>query len=43
MKTVLQRVSRASVTIAGRQVANIQKGLLILLGIEHEDSKEDIP
>ena len=26
MKTVLQRVSRASVTIAGRQVANIQKG-----------------
>ena len=43
MKTVLQRVSRASVTIAGRQVANIQKGLLILLGIEYEDSKEDIP
>ena len=42
MKAVIQRVSEASVTIEGKKVADIQKGLLILLGIEDADSKEDI-
>jgi len=38
----LQRVSHASVTIEGQKVADIQTGLLILLGIEDADSSEDI-
>ncbi|MEO8934542.1 MAG: D-aminoacyl-tRNA deacylase [Xanthomarina sp.] len=42
MKAVIQRVSKASVTIEGKQVASISKGLLILLGIIDEDSQEDI-
>lgn len=39
MRMVIQRVSRASVTIEGDQVAGIGKGLLILLGIETGDSE----
>lgn len=42
MKVVIQRVSHASVTIAGKIVADIQKGLLVLVGIEDEDTNEDI-
>lgn len=42
MKAVIQRVSLASVTIEGIKVANIQKGLLILIGIEGADMQEDI-
>ena len=42
MKAVIQRVSGASVTIEGVKVANIQKGLLVLVGFEDADSKEDI-
>jgi len=42
MKVVIQRVSQASVTIADKQVAKINQGLLILLGIEVEDAVEDL-
>lgn len=42
MKIVLQRVSEASVTVDNQKVADIQKGLLILVGIEDADSQEDI-
>lgn len=42
MKAVIQRVLEASVTIDGLKVANIQKGLLVLLGIEDADTQEDI-
>jgi D-aminoacyl-tRNA deacylase len=42
MKTVIQRVSHSSVTIDNEIVAEIQKGLLILIGIEDLDSQEDI-
>ncbi len=42
MKVVIQRVSEASVTIAENKVADIQKGLLVLVGIEEEDTQEDI-
>ncbi len=42
MKSVIQRVSQASVTINGKKVSEIQNGLLILVGIEDSDSKEDI-
>jgi D-tyrosyl-tRNA(Tyr) deacylase len=42
MKAVIQRVSKASVTIEEKKVASIEKGLLVLLGIVDEDSSEDI-
>ncbi|OSY86817.1 D-tyrosyl-tRNA(Tyr) deacylase [Tenacibaculum holothuriorum] len=42
MKAVIQRVSKASVTIESEKVANINNGLLILLGIVEEDTNEDI-
>ncbi|HMI07199.1 MAG TPA: D-aminoacyl-tRNA deacylase [Flavobacterium sp.] len=42
MKVVLQRVSEASVVIEGNKVADIQNGLLVLLGIEDADNSEDI-
>lgn len=42
MIAVLQRVSKASVAIEGKIKSQINDGLLILLGIEEADSKEDI-
>ena len=42
MKIVIQRVSKASVTINKNKVAEINNGLLILLGIVSEDAQEDI-
>lgn len=42
MKTVIQRVSCASVTIDGKTRSEIGPGLVVLLGVGHEDSKEDI-
>lgn len=42
MKAVIQRVSEASVEIYNNIVANINSGLLILIGIEEADSSEDI-
>ena len=42
MKAVIQRVSSASVTIDSKIVADIQKGLLVLVGIEDADTQEDI-
>ncbi|UBZ12715.1 D-tyrosyl-tRNA(Tyr) deacylase [Flagellimonas marinaquae] len=42
MRTVLQRVSKASVTVDGQIISSIDEGLLILLGVEDADTKEDI-
>lgn len=42
MRIVIQRVAEASVVIAQKVVANINKGLVILVGIEAEDNIEDI-
>ena len=42
MIAVIQRVSEASVTIDGIVKSKIQKGLLVLLGIEEADNVEDI-
>ena len=42
MKAVIQRVLSASVTIDDQRVGTIPKGMLVLLGIEEADSKEDI-
>lgn len=42
MRVIIQRVSAASVTIEGTVKSSIDQGVLILLGIEHEDTEEDI-
>lgn len=42
MRTVIQRVTQASVTIGGQVKSSIGKGLLILLGIGKNDTEEDI-
>lgn len=42
MRVVIQRVSSASVTIEQKKTASIDQGLLILLGIDSQDSQEDI-
>lgn len=42
MKALIQRVSQSSVTIDSKIVSQIQKGLLILVGIEDSDNHEDI-
>ena len=42
MKTVIQRVSNASVSIEGVVKGEIQKGFLILLGITHTDTEKDV-
>ncbi|MCW2118603.1 D-aminoacyl-tRNA deacylase [Flavobacterium sp. 7A] len=42
MRVVIQRVSLASVSVDAKIVASIQKGLLVLIGIEDADTQEDI-
>lgn len=42
MRTVLQRVSKASVTVDGKVISSIENGLLVLLGVEDADNQEDI-
>lgn len=42
MKVVIQRVSKASVTIDGKIHSEIKSGLLVLMGIEDADTDEDI-
>ncbi len=42
MRAVIQRVSQSSVTVEGEVVASVQKGLLVLVGIEDTDSNDDI-
>ena len=41
MRVVIQRVSQASVSIDEKKVASINDGLLVLLGVENQDTKED--
>ena len=41
MRAIIQRVSEASVIIKEQKVDDIQQGLLVLLGIEIKDTKED--
>lgn len=42
MRIVVQRVSRASVEIDGKKVAEIKAGLLVFLGVTHGDSHEQV-
>jgi D-tyrosyl-tRNA(Tyr) deacylase len=41
MRAVVQRVTRANVTIDGEIVGEIESGLVVLLGIARDDTKED--
>ena len=42
MRVVIQRVANASVTVESKVVSEIQKGLLVFVGIEEADSQEDL-
>lgn len=42
MRLLIQRVSRASVEIAGTVKGAIEKGFLVLVGVTHEDTEEDL-
>jgi D-tyrosyl-tRNA(Tyr) deacylase len=42
MRVVIQRVTNASVTVESKVVAEIQKGLLVFVGIEEADTQEDL-
>ncbi|MCD2434829.1 D-tyrosyl-tRNA(Tyr) deacylase [Acidaminococcus sp. NSJ-142] len=41
MRAVVQRVTRASVTVEGREIGAIGPGLMVLLGVEKEDTEKD--
>jgi D-tyrosyl-tRNA(Tyr) deacylase len=42
MRTLIQRVSRASVTVEDKVISQIGKGLVVLLGIGHDDGEEQV-
>lgn len=42
MRIVIQKVKEASVAVDGKRISGIKNGLLVLLGIENEDTGEDI-
>ena len=42
MRTVIQRVKYAKVNVDGKTIGEIDKGLLVLLGITHEDTIKEV-
>jgi D-tyrosyl-tRNA(Tyr) deacylase len=41
VRALIQRVSRASVSVDGRTISSIGPGLMVLLGVAHEDTERD--
>ena len=42
MRVVVQRVSKASVLVRNKKISSIDKGLLVFLGIEINDTEKDV-
>ncbi|GAB4455478.1 MAG: D-aminoacyl-tRNA deacylase [Anaerolineales bacterium] len=42
MRALIQRVSKASVTVEGRVISQIGKGMVVLLGVGHGDGEEQV-
>jgi D-tyrosyl-tRNA(Tyr) deacylase len=42
MKTVVQRVSHASVSVADREIGSIEQGALIFIGVGQQDTEQDV-
>lgn len=42
MRLVIQRVNHAGVQVSGKEIASCGKGLLVLLGVTHDDSMKDV-
>ena len=41
MRALIQRVSKARVTVRGEEVGSIEKGFVVLLGVTHKDTQEE--
>jgi D-tyrosyl-tRNA(Tyr) deacylase len=42
MKAVVQRVAHSNVKVNGQQIGAIEKGLLVLLGVGHDDTEKQV-
>lgn len=42
MRAVVQRVSFADIVVEGKQIAHIEKGIMVLIGFKEEDSDKEI-
>lgn len=42
MRAVVQRVKRSSVSVDGKVISKIDKGLMVLLGVEVDDDEKDL-
>ena len=42
MRCVVQRVSRASVTVEGKITGQVEKGYMVLVGVEQGDDEQDV-
>ena len=42
MRAVVQRVTSASVTVEGEIIGSIERGFLVLLGVTHDDTREEV-
>jgi len=42
MRAIIQRVKEASVSVEGQLISEIKSGLLVLLGVTHDDTQQDI-
>lgn len=42
MRALIQRVSKAKVTVEGEVTGEIDKGIVVLLGVTHEDTEKDV-